>query len=73
MIRYTILAKPNAKHSKIEEVDGRTLKVWIDAPAREDAANDRLIDLLANHFGIAPTRIRIKRGATAKTKLVEIN
>ncbi|MBI5742245.1 MAG: DUF167 domain-containing protein [Candidatus Niyogibacteria bacterium] len=71
-MRYTVLAKPNAKHPKIEAVDERTLKVWIDAPAREDAANDRLIDLLADHFGVAPTRVRIVHGATAKTKLVEI-
>jgi len=72
-MRYTIIAKPNSKQSKIEVVDERTLKVWINAPAREDAANDRLIDMLAIHFNVPPTRVRILRGATAKNKLVEIN
>lgn len=72
-MRYTILAKPNAKQSKIEVVDERTIKAWINAPPHEDAANSRLIDMLADHFGIAPTRVRIVRGTTAKTKLVEIN
>ena len=72
-MRYKILAKPNAKQPKIEIVDKQTLKVWVNAPAREDAANDRLIDMLAAHFNVPPTRIRIVRGATAKTKFVEIS
>jgi hypothetical protein len=71
-MRYTIIAKPNSKYPKIEAVDENTLKVWVNAPAREDMANDRLLDMLAAHFDVPPTHIRIIHGATAKTKIVEI-
>jgi hypothetical protein len=56
----------------IKEVEAR-LKVYLTRPAQDGLANEQLISLLAEHFNIAKSRIRIIRGHKSKDKFVEVN
>ena len=66
--------KPNSRHR--EEVvanDNGSLTVYTKAPAIEGWANLAAVKLLAKHFGVAPSKVKLVRGATSKYKVFEID
>ena len=66
--------KPNSRHR--EEVvvgsDG-TYIIYTKAPAIEGRANVAAIKLLAQHFGVSKSQVRLLRGARAKHKVFLID
>ena len=65
--------KPNSRHR--EEVvagDDGLLVVYTKAPAIEGRANLAAIKLVAKHYGVAPSRVKLVRGATSRNKVFEI-
>lgn len=65
--------KPNSRHR--EEVvanDDGSLVVYTKAPAIEGRANLAAIKLVAKHYGVAPSRVKLVRGATSRNKVFEI-
>ena len=66
--------KPNSRHR--EEVvagDNGSLTIYTKAPAVEGRANAAAAKLLAKHFGVAPSKVKLVRGATSKYKVFEID
>lgn len=68
---------PKASSDRIGEVrklpDGREqLAVYVTAPPDKGKANEALLRLLAKHLGQAPSSLKIVRGHTSRTKLIEI-
>ena len=66
--------KPNSRHR--EEVvanDDGSLIVYTKAPAIEGRANAAAVKLLAKHFGVAPSKVKLVRGAASKYKLFDID
>jgi uncharacterized protein YggU (UPF0235/DUF167 family) len=74
MARYGITVKPGSKKGPLVETgeDG-ALTVFVRERAVDGAANDGVIKLLAAHFGVPRSRVRIARGHTSRSKLVEID
>lgn len=65
--------KPNSRYR--EEVvanDDGSLVVYTKAPAIEGRANLVAVKLLAKHYGVAPSRVKLVRGATSRNKVFEI-
>jgi hypothetical protein len=71
-MKFILIVKPNAKHTRVERVSDTELKVWVNAPAKEGKANAAAVKAAAEFFGIAPSRVRIVSGHTAKKKLFDI-
>jgi len=71
-MKLTIKIKPNARNNKIEKKAGDVWTVRIKAPARENKANEELINFLAKEFEVPKSYITIVRGHTARTKILEI-
>ena len=67
----TVSVKPN---SRTEEVVGRdnNYAVKVKEPPVEGKANRAVIRLLAKHLGVAESQIRIVKGFTSRTKIIEI-
>ena len=72
-MRIQITVKPNSRREFVEVQPDGIYKVALNAPPREGLANIRLIELLAEHFDVAKSRVTILRGDSAKLKLVEID
>mgnify|MGYP000972822595 CR=1 FL=1 len=73
-MKLSIHLKPNSRHR--EEVvmnDDGSLTVYTKAPAVEGRANAAAAKLLAKHFGVAPSKVRLVRGATSKYKVFEVD
>jgi len=71
-VKYSTYVKPNAKIHSVKEIDESTLEVHVDAPTQNNKANTRLVELLAEHFEIAKSRIVIQKGHSSRHKIVEI-
>jgi len=69
----TVKVQPKAKKVGVEKTNQDTYKVRVHAAPDKGAANKEVISSLANYFGIPPSRIRIIRGETSRTKVIEIN
>jgi uncharacterized protein (TIGR00251 family) len=72
-IRLRVRLTPRAKRSEIgaPRADG-VLAVRVTAPPVDGKANTALCRLLADRLGVAPSRVRVVQGHTARDKLVEI-
>lgn len=72
-MKFSILLKPNSRHR--EEVimnDDGSLTIYTKAPAIEGRANLAAVKLLAKYFSVAPSKIKLLRGAALKYKVFEI-
>jgi len=72
--RYAIGVKPGSKKGPLVEVgDDGALVVFVRERAVDGAANDGVVKVLAEHFGVPKSRVTIVRGHTSRNKLVEID
>jgi UPF0235 protein MSMEG_3845 len=73
-MKVSVHIKPNSRHrEEVVKNDDDTLTVYIKAPAIEGRANAAAIKLLAKHFKVAPSKVKLVRGATSKYKIFEID
>ncbi len=73
-MKISILLKPNSRHR--EEVvagDNGSLTIYTKAPAIEGRANLAAVKLLAKHFGVSSSKVKLLRGATSKYKVFEVD
>jgi hypothetical protein len=63
---------PRARQNKITTDADGTLRVHITAAPVDGAANDTVIRVLAEHFHVPKSQIKIVRGATSRNKVVEL-
>lgn len=74
IMKISVHIKPNSRHrEEIVKNDDDTLTVYIKAPTIESRANAAAIKLLAKHFGVASSKVKLVRGATSKYKIFEID
>ena len=71
-VRFFVRVIPRASRSSVEGIYGGALKVKIAAPPVDGAANEELVDVLARTFDVAKSRVRVVKGASSRTKSVEI-
>ena len=71
-MKIFVTVKPGAKREEIKSADGTHLTVSVRAQAHEGKANDTVIAALAEHFDVAPSRIRMMKGFSSRQKIVEI-
>lgn len=70
--RIWVTVKPQAKRQEVKKIADGEYSVSVSAPARKGKANEAVRELLAEHFSVPKSSIRIIRGETARRKLVEI-
>jgi uncharacterized protein len=68
-----VKVQTRAKQEKLEEVGEDEYRAWVTAAPADGEANAALIELLAEHFNVAPSLIRIQSGNKSAHKLVEID
>lgn len=71
-MKINIRAIPNARVPAVTKITDDSYTVKIDASAREGKANERLIELLAEHFDTSKSHVRILRGLGSRNKVIEI-
>jgi len=64
--------QPGAKREEIAGEHDGAVKIRIQAPPADGAANKALIAFLARRFGVRKSGVTIEQGATARNKRVRI-
>jgi uncharacterized protein len=64
--------KPRARLEALTVLDDGTYVASVKAPPIDGKANAAVVALVAGHFGLAKSRVRIRSGAAGRQKLVEI-
>ena len=67
-----IQAQPGAKHQGCAPHGDDLLKVRVKAKPVDGEANAALCAYLAQRLGVAPSAVRLVRGATSRRKCVEV-
>lgn len=70
-MRVSVLVVPNAKRNDVVE-EGDHLRVYVRAPPVKGKANEAVIEVLAEFFGVKKSDIRIISGERSREKVVEI-
>src|SRR5690348_11216096 len=65
--------QPRASKNEIGTALGDELKIKVTAPPVDAAANDALIELLADTLGCAKSKIQINKGQTSRHKTIFVN
>lgn len=68
----TVRVKPRAGRDEIVGVRDGTLEVRIAAPPAQGAANARLLRVLADYYGVAPSAVRLVAGRSSRLKRISV-
>jgi uncharacterized protein (TIGR00251 family) len=73
LIRLKVRVIPNARKNAVVGFTGDEIRLKIKAPAVDGKANAALIEYLAELANVPRSRIAIKAGEKARTKIIEID
>lgn len=71
-VRFPVRVQPRASRTEVAGTQQGALKVRLQAPPVDGAANEALVDFLAESLGVPRRQVRIVSGATARIKVVEV-
>jgi uncharacterized protein YggU (UPF0235/DUF167 family) len=74
MADVIVRVKPGSKKGPLveTEADG-SLTIYVRERAIDGAANEAVVRVLANHLGVARTRVRLMSGKTARLKRFRVD
>lgn len=72
-VRVAVHVQPRAARTEIAGVHGTALKVRLNAPPVDGAANDALVRFLAEQFGVPQRAVRVVAGHASRSKIVELD
>jgi uncharacterized protein (TIGR00251 family) len=68
-----VKVKPNARTSGLEQLGDGTWVARVKSPPVDGKANAELVTLVARHFEVHKAQVSIRRGASGRLKLVQID
>lgn len=71
-VRFSVRVQPRAARSGMAGIYGSSLRVRISAPPVDGAANEALIELLAERLGVPRRDVSIVGGVASRSKVVEV-
>ena len=71
-MKIVVTAKPNASKDEVVKIDETLYVVSTRAYPRDGKANKAIVELLAEYFHVAKSRVTIKTGHTSHRKVIEL-
>lgn len=71
-MKIKIKVKPNASRNEVEQLPDGSYVVRVTSPPIEGRANEKVIEVLADHFHRPKRAIEILVGKAGKHKIIEI-
>lgn len=70
-MRFAVRVQPRSNRSGVDGVHGDALRVRVNAPPAEGAANEEVIAVIAAALGVGRRSVTIVSGFGARNKVVE--
>jgi uncharacterized protein len=71
-VRFTVHVQPRSKRTGIDGMHGDALRVRVNAPPVDGAANDAVIEVLAVALGVPKRAVSVVAGMTSRSKIIEV-
>jgi uncharacterized protein len=72
-VRLDVYIQPRAATTELAGMHDGVIKIRIAAPAIENAANQALVEFVAQQLGIAKRCVRVVAGGASRRKVLEID
>jgi uncharacterized protein (TIGR00251 family) len=70
-MKIQVKVKPNSRTEEVSR-EGDSFIVKVKEPPKEGKANQAVIKLLAEHFSVSQSQVRILSGFRSRNKVVEV-
>ena len=70
-MKIQVKVKPSSKTEEVSQ-EGDSFIIKVKEPPKEGKANQAVIKLLAEHFGVPKSQVRILSGFRSKNKVIEV-
>ena len=67
-----VKATPGSRRERVKEVKEKVFEIRVVEEAEGNAANERIIAIVARHFAADPKKVRIRTGHRSRNKTVVI-
>lgn len=71
-MRIEVRVKPNSKDEGVDQ-QGESFIVRVRERPMEGKANRAIVKLIARHFGVSQSRVRILGGIRSRNKIIEVD
>ena len=71
-MKIKVQVKPRSKREGVEVLADGSYRVRAHAPPTQGKANERVRELLAQHFKVSPSRVQLISGAKSRIKIYNI-
>jgi hypothetical protein len=71
-MKISVIVKPNARENQVKKVGRNSLQVHTTAQAKDNKANQAVIEQLSSYMGINKNRIFIVHGKKSRRKTIEV-
>ena len=72
-VRFRVHVQPRASRSEVAGVREGALRVRLQAPPVDGAANEALVELLAERLSVSRRDVRIVAGVAGRSKVVDVD
>lgn len=71
-LRLRVRVHPRSSRDRVSGPHGDALKISVTAPPVDGAANDAVIDALADWLGVSRRMVSVVQGASGRNKVIEV-
>lgn len=71
-MKISIKVKTRAREEKVDKLSDTEFVVSVKTVPEKGAANDAVVKLVADYFGVSKSRVVILRGGASPQKIIEI-
>jgi len=71
-MRIFVRVAPKSSKSLLEKQPDGKFKAWLRSPPENGKANDELVGLVAEHFGVKKSHVSIVAGGKSREKTMDI-
>lgn len=68
----SVVAIADARREKVEELGADSLRIHVKEPAKGNAANTRLRQIVALRYGVPRAHVRLRAGARSSRKRFDV-
>jgi uncharacterized protein (TIGR00251 family) len=71
-MQISVKVTAGARKEEVVALKNNRFKISVKARAEAGAANERMVELVAKHFGVAQKKVRIIKGHKTPSKILEV-
>lgn len=71
-VSLVVMVQPNAKATEVVGIHGGALKIRVASPPVDGAANEALVEFLAESLQVKKRDVVVRQGANSRRKILEV-